>query len=56
MVIQNNYNYVHFTPLQSIGQSGSPYSIADQLSLEWSTLPEMEEYLWKGRGVFFNIL
>ena len=32
--LKNGYSSVHFTPLQKIGLSGSPYCIADQLQFE----------------------
>jgi glycogen debranching enzyme len=31
---QRGYNMLHYTPLQQRGSSGSPYSIADQLSFD----------------------
>ena len=53
-VCENGYNFVHFTPLQQIGHSASPYSIADQLSLEAADYPEMERFLdsWRDRAGF----
>jgi len=31
---EHGYNMIHYTPLQQAGESGSPYSIADQLSFD----------------------
>lgn len=31
---RRGYNFIHYTPLQSRGSSGSPYSIYDQLTID----------------------
>ncbi|TDL23784.1 glycoside hydrolase family 13 protein [Rickenella mellea] len=41
---ERGYNMLHYTPLQQRGQSGSPYSIADQLAYDSALFPVG----WKG--------
>jgi glycogen debranching enzyme len=31
---RRGYNFIHYTPLQSRGSSGSPYSIYDQMTID----------------------
>lgn len=42
-VAAKNYNMIHFVPLQPHGESGSPFSITDQLSWDKHSFPNGEE-------------
>ena len=35
---RRGYNFIHYTPLQSRGSSGSPYSIYDQMTIDEALL------------------
>lgn len=40
---RRGYNFIHYTPLQSRGESGSPYSIYNQLTFDTALLPGGED-------------
>lgn len=40
------YNMIHFTPLQTLGESRSCYSLADQLTFNPEFSPEGKSYSW----------
>lgn len=40
------YNMIHFTPLQTLGESRSCYSLADQLAFNPEFSPEGKSYSW----------
>ncbi|XP_071379954.1 glycogen debranching enzyme-like, partial [Centroberyx affinis] len=44
------YNMVHFTPLQTLGESRSCYSLADQLSFNPEFSPQGRSYSWTDVG------
>lgn len=44
------YNMVHLTPLQTLGESRSCYSLADQLSFNPEFSPEGQNYGWEDVG------
>ncbi|KAJ3594817.1 hypothetical protein NHX12_004122 [Muraenolepis orangiensis] len=47
---ETGYNMVHFTPLQTLGESRSCYSLADQLTFNPEFSPEGRSYGWKDVG------
>merc|ERR1712062_587374 len=53
-VVQLGYDFIHFTPLQKLGSSGSPYSISDQLNFEAASPEQMQNFLtsWKDKVGF----
>lgn len=40
------YNMIHFTPLQTLGESRSCYSLADQLTFNPEFSPQGKSYTW----------
>ncbi|XP_051552871.1 glycogen debranching enzyme-like isoform X1 [Myxocyprinus asiaticus] len=44
------YNMIHFTPLQTLGESRSCYSLADQLELNTDFSPPGQIYTWTDIG------
>ncbi len=40
---RRGYNFIHYTPLQSRGDSGSPYSISDQMVFDHELLREKKD-------------
>ncbi|XP_076018251.1 glycogen debranching enzyme [Genypterus blacodes] len=46
----SGYNMIHFTPLQTLGESRSCYSLADQLTFNPEFSPEGQSYSWVDVG------
>ncbi|CAL8347014.1 unnamed protein product [Merluccius merluccius] len=47
---ETGYNMIHFTPLQTLGESRSCYSLADQLTFNPEFSPEGQSYSWADVG------
>uniref|UniRef100_A0A8C4D8N0 Glycogen debranching enzyme n=1 Tax=Dicentrarchus labrax TaxID=13489 RepID=A0A8C4D8N0_DICLA len=47
---ESGYNMIHFTPLQTLGESRSCYSLADQLTFNPEFSPEGQSYGWADVG------
>ncbi|KAG7221002.1 hypothetical protein INR49_001720 [Caranx melampygus] len=47
---ESGYNMIHFTPLQTLGESRSCYSLADQLSFSPEFSPAGRKYGWEDVG------
>ncbi|XP_069029313.1 glycogen debranching enzyme isoform X1 [Embiotoca jacksoni] len=53
---ESGYNMVHFTPLQTLGESRSCYSLADQLTFSPEFSPEGHSYDWEDVGALVEKL
>ncbi|XP_030607338.1 glycogen debranching enzyme isoform X2 [Archocentrus centrarchus] len=53
---ESGYNMIHFTPLQTLGESRSCYSLADQLSVNPEFSPQGCSYTWTDVGVLLEKL
>ncbi|XP_028282971.1 glycogen debranching enzyme isoform X1 [Parambassis ranga] len=53
---ESGYNMIHFTPLQTLGESRSCYSLADQLTFNPEFSPEGESYIWEDVGALVETL
>lgn len=53
---ETGYNMVHFTPLQTLGESRSCYSLADQLTFNPEFSPEGRSYSWEEVGALVEKL
>ncbi|XP_067460936.1 glycogen debranching enzyme isoform X2 [Thunnus thynnus] len=53
---ETGYNMVHLTPLQTLGESRSCYSLADQLSFNPEFSPEGRNYSWEDVGALVEKL
>ncbi|XP_054870288.1 glycogen debranching enzyme isoform X4 [Amphiprion ocellaris] len=53
---ETGYNMIHFTPLQTLGESRSCYSLADQLSFNPDFSPEGQSYSWEDVGTLVEKL
>uniref|UniRef100_A0AAV2JTZ0 Glycogen debranching enzyme n=1 Tax=Knipowitschia caucasica TaxID=637954 RepID=A0AAV2JTZ0_KNICA len=53
---ETGYNMIHFTPLQTLGESRSCYSLADQLSLSPGFSPPGCSYGWEEVGALVERL
>ncbi|XP_033960867.1 glycogen debranching enzyme isoform X2 [Pseudochaenichthys georgianus] len=53
---ESGYNMIHFTPLQTLGESRSCYSLADQLSLNPEFSPTGKRYSWEDVGALVEKL
>lgn len=47
---ESGYNMIHFTPLQTLGESRSCYSLADQLTFNPEFSPAGKSYTWEDVG------
>lgn len=47
---------IHFTPLQTLGESRSCYSLADQLAVNPDFIPEGQSYSWVDVGALVEKL
>lgn len=52
----SGYNMIHFTPLQTLGESRSCYSLADQLTFSPEFSPEGRRYTWADVGALVGKL
>lgn len=50
------YNMIHLTPLQTLGESRSCYSLADQMSLNPDFSPDGQSYSWEEVGALVEKL
>lgn len=50
------YNMIHFTPLQTLGESRSCYSLADQLTFSPEFSPAGQNYTWADVGALVEKL
>lgn len=53
---ESGYNMIHFTPLQTLGESRSCYSLADQLCFNPEFSPAGESYGWEDVGALVERL
>uniref|UniRef100_A0A7N6FD06 Glycogen debranching enzyme n=1 Tax=Anabas testudineus TaxID=64144 RepID=A0A7N6FD06_ANATE len=53
---ESGYNMIHFTPLQTLGESRSCYSLADQLAVNPDFIPEGQSYSWVDVGALVEKL
>ncbi|XP_068196726.1 glycogen debranching enzyme isoform X1 [Antennarius striatus] len=53
---ESGYNMIHFTPLQTLGESRSCYSLADQLAFNPEFSPEGRSYSWTELGALVEKL
>nr|XP_057917611.1 glycogen debranching enzyme isoform X2 [Doryrhamphus excisus] len=53
---ESGYNMIHFTPLQTLGESRSCYSLADQLTFSPEFSPEGQNYSWADVGALVEKL
>ncbi|XP_029970686.1 glycogen debranching enzyme isoform X1 [Salarias fasciatus] len=53
---ESGYNMIHFTPLQTLGESRSCYSLADQLTFSPEYSPEGQSYTWEDVGALVEKL
>ncbi|XP_038574852.1 glycogen debranching enzyme isoform X2 [Micropterus salmoides] len=53
---ESGYNMIHLTPLQTLGESRSCYSLADQLALNPDFSPEGQSYSWEDVGTLVEKL
>lgn len=47
---------IHFTPLQTLGESRSCYSLADQLTFNPEFSPQGQSYTWEDLGALVDKL
>lgn len=52
----SGYNMIHFTPLQTLGESRSCYSLADQLTFNPEFSPQGQRYTWADVGALVEKL
>ncbi|XP_037642883.1 glycogen debranching enzyme isoform X1 [Sebastes umbrosus] len=53
---ESGYNMIHFTPLQTLGESRSCYSLADQLNFNPEFSPDGQSYSWEDVGELVEML
>ncbi|XP_041849646.1 glycogen debranching enzyme isoform X1 [Melanotaenia boesemani] len=53
---ESGYNMIHFTPLQTLGESRSCYSLADQLTFSPEFSPVGQNYTWEDVGALVEEL
>ncbi|XP_070775031.1 glycogen debranching enzyme [Enoplosus armatus] len=53
---ESGYNMIHFTPLQTLGESRSCYSLADQLAFNPEFSPAGRSYSWADVGALVEML
>ncbi|KAF7223093.1 glycogen debranching enzyme isoform X2 [Nothobranchius furzeri] len=53
---ESGYNMIHFTPLQTLGESRSCYSLADQLTFSPEFSSDGKKYTWEDVGVLVEKL
>uniref|UniRef100_H3DLB9 Glycogen debranching enzyme n=1 Tax=Tetraodon nigroviridis TaxID=99883 RepID=H3DLB9_TETNG len=53
---ESGYNMIHFTPLQTLGESRSCYSLADQLTFSPEFSPQGQRYTWADVGALVDKL
>uniref|UniRef100_A0A671UAB6 Glycogen debranching enzyme n=1 Tax=Sparus aurata TaxID=8175 RepID=A0A671UAB6_SPAAU len=53
---ESGYNMIHFTPLQTLGESRSCYSLADQLTFSPEFSPAGQNYTWADVGALVEKL
>ncbi|XP_041659129.1 glycogen debranching enzyme isoform X1 [Cheilinus undulatus] len=53
---ESGYNMIHFTPLQTLGESRSCYSLADQLAFNPEFSPPGQSYSWADVGALVEKL
>ncbi|KAM6918647.1 glycogen debranching enzyme [Xenentodon cancila] len=53
---ESGYNMIHFTPLQTLGESRSCYSLADQLTFSPEFSPKGQSYNWEDVGALVEKL
>uniref|UniRef100_G3PNW0 Glycogen debranching enzyme n=2 Tax=Gasterosteus aculeatus aculeatus TaxID=481459 RepID=G3PNW0_GASAC len=54
--LMSGYNMIHFTPLQTLGESRSCYSLADQLNFNPEFSPDSQSYSWEDVGALVKKL